>query len=352
MNVFTQKRKSFVLLSILSIFTLMLSPFGGLLSAVNAAPVVVYIDLAASAGPVAPATVTTAPEVATSTADEFYLSYTASATEFGIGDTVTVIVPAGFGAVAACGTPTDDADLDTTTDVGAAVVTGNIAIGWQVEWTFTAATTDAVTDGVEFCVAATTPATAGNYSWAVSDTNDSDTGPALVYVGDDNDVLVTATVPATLSLRIKEAASTLDTNVCELGVLNPASVNSCAYRIAAGTNNAGGLEVYVIADNQLNNVGDTADIDDTTANTDVVAGTEAHGVRVTLGTGYTVGGSFSVTNDNPVPLAETLVLDAAAAVDDSDTATWSTITHYASVDTSTSADSYDQIVTYRAWIQT
>lgn len=346
------QKKSFVFLSILSLFGLMLSPFGALLS-VQAANVIGYVDLTQGSGPHAPATITSAPEVAVSTADEFYFSFTRDAGEYAGSETITLAVPAGFSSVVDCAVPTDDVDEDTTNDVLSITITGNAVIGWQVDYLLDAvATTTASTGGVELCIGATSPATEGNYSWSVSDGTDA--AAALVYVGDDNDVTVSATVPATLSLRIKEETTTTDTNVCDLGVLNPASVNSCAYRIAAGTNNSTGMEVYVLADGVLSTgaggAGDT--VDDAAGGDTIIAGDEEHGIRVTLGTGFTVGGSFSETNDEAVPGTETLILDAAAAVDDSSTANWSTVTHYASVNSATVAGSYEQIVTYRAWLQT
>ncbi len=305
----------------------------------------VYIDLNAQPA-TSPGTISTAPEVAVSTTDQFYLSYVASSSEFGIGDIIDVAIPFDWTGLAVCSSPAD-ADGDAGNDHTVALVNPQ-----QIRYTFTAVTTSATTTGVEVCFEATTPAAPGNYSIAVSDDNDNDFGAALIYVGDANDVTITATVPATISLRIKEPTTTTDTNICELGVLNPASVNSCSYRIAAGTNSATGLEVFVLADDQLNTAGDTSDIDDVAGGGVVTAGNEEHGILVTLGTGYTIGGAFSETTDELVPLVQTLILDAAAAVSDSDTATWSTITHSASVNSSSLAGAYDQIIIYRAWVGT
>lgn len=305
-----------------------------------------YIDLTAEPATL-PSNIDAAPEVAVSTNDQFYLSYIPELTEFGIGDIVDIVVPQDFDNLAVCAA-TGDADGDSTADYSTSIQSDQI-----IRYTFTDATTQALTSGVEFCFDVDTAPTAANYSIAVSDTNDGNFSAALIYVGDDNDVNVSAVVPVSLSLRIKESTSTNDTNSCDLGVLNPGSVNSCTYRVAVGTNSASGAAVYVLADGTLDdspgdNIGN--DINNTLANTDVEAGTEAHGVVVSPGTGFTVGGSFSNSLDNPVPAAETLILNAAAAVNDSLPANWSGITHSASINASTAADSYDQIVIYRAWL--
>lgn len=315
---------------------------------VNAASVVAYIDLTGQAG-TAPSTVATPPELAISTADEYYYSYVASATEFAATNTITITVPSGFTSVAACAVSTTDADGDATPD-GSVSVVGN-----TVTYTFSAATTDAATTGVEICFAGTSPSSVGNYSVNHSDTNDNDSGAALIYVGDDNDVNVTATVPTTLTLSIKEATTTADTNACALGVLNPTGINTCAYRVASGTNSANGLTVRVVADNQLNTAGDTADINDinTGVNTNIDAGVEEYGAYVSAaGAVFTIETGWTAYNDIPTVAdaeVEEAIISANASVDDSSAANWATITHGASITAATPGGAYDQIVTYRAY---
>lgn len=325
----------------------------------KAADVVSYIDLAANgAGPVAPATITTNPEVAVSTADEFYFSYTASATEFAIADEITIDVPVSFTGVAACAASTTDADQDTTAD-GAVAVAGN-----EVTYTFTAATTTAATGGVEICFAATTPASNGNYSISITDNNDSDVSAALIYVGptatteaDENEVLVTAVVPVVLELAIYETSTTTTTSECDLGVLNPGAVNTCSYRVAAGTNGTAGFSLQMVADDDLNNAADTAEIDDVAADdTTVDAGTEEYGFDFTLGADADLAATGVYGNGTPdiVPsltntIGQTEILAATGAVDAS-VATgelnWNTVTHSASISSATEAGSYDQLVDY------
>ncbi len=330
-------------------FAIALSGFVALVSIetskVDAAEVRSYIDLTGDSAPgVAPATVTTQPEINASTADEFFISYQASATQFAAANTITIQIPTAFTSPALCAASTTDADLDSTPD-GAVTLNGN-----TFTYTFTAATTTAVTNGVEFCFAATTPAANGNYSVSISDTNDNDNSAALIYVGttaaaDTNDVTITATVPVVLSLTIRNASTTANTNSCALGVLNPASVNTCAYRIAAGTNGSAGMSVQAVADALLNSGGN--DINNVADGT-VTAGSEEHGVTLTAGTGWTLTAPFNA-GDDPITTTQQEIQDRATIVDDSNTANWTTVTHRASITSATPTGSYDQIVTYRAY---
>lgn len=323
----------------------MVAPLSGFLGKVQAAEVTSYIDLAADASPlVAPATITTQPEVNASTLSNFYISYDTSATEFAAANTITIQLPTAFTTPALCASSTTDADLDTTAD-GAVTLVGN-----TFTYTFTAATTTAAASGVEICVRATTPAANGNYSVSISDTNDVDNSAALIYVGTTaaagtNDVTITATVPVVLSLSIRNATTTALTNSCDLGVLNPASVNTCAYRIAAGTNGTAGMRVEVVADglldsgaNDINNVADGA----------VTAGSEEHGVTMTAGTGWTLTAPFDAGSD-PLTTTQQEFESRATVVDDSVATNWTTVTHSASITSATATGGYTQIATYRAY---
>lgn len=340
-----------------------LSTVLGLAVSLNATPayaaatdVTAYIDLTIDGATNDPSTITTPAELATSTADEFYFSYVASSTEFlaASGETISIYVPAGFTSVATCATPTTDVDGDTSDD-GDVSVSGSSAAGWTVTYTIDtgeAGTTLAATSGVEVCFAATTPATVGNYSFGMADTNDSDISAALVYVGDDNDVTVTAVVPVTMSLEIKEETTTTDTNACDLGILNPASVNTCAYRIKAGTNHADGMKVTIVADDYLDSGAN--DIDDVADGTAVTAGEEEYGAYVSAAGAFTAQGSYTgdsaeINSVGTDAESEEDILSVASTVDDSSTANWATVTHSASVNTATATGSYDQVVTYRAY---
>lgn len=313
---------------------------------VEAAEVRTYIDLTGDSAPnVAPATITTQPEVNTSTATNFFISYQPSSTQFANTNTITITIPSAFTSPVTCTpTPTTDADLDSTPD-GSLAVNGN-----TFTYTFSAATTAAVANGVEICFRATTPAANGNYSVSLTDTNDTDNSAALIYVGtaaaaDTNDVTVTATVPVVLSLTIRNPSTTANTNSCALGVLNPGSVNTCSYRIAAGTNGTAGMSVHVVADALLNSGGN--DINNVADGT-VTAGSEEHGITLTGGSGWTLISPFNA-GDDPVTTTQQEFQERATVVDDSNTANWTTITHRASITSATTTGSYDQVVTYRAY---
>ncbi len=310
---------------------------------VEAAQVRSYIDLTLQAA-TNPATISAQPEVNASTADEFYISYLASASEFAIGNTVTITVPTAFTGLALCAVSTTNADGTGGAD-GALTLSGN-----TFTYTFSAVTTTAVATGVEFCFAGTTPAANGNYSVSISDTNDSDTSAALIYVGttaaaDTNDVTVTATVPVVLSLTIRNPSTTANTNSCALGVLNPASINTCAYRIAAGTNGSAGMSVQAVSDGVLDSGANT--INDVADGT-VTAGSEEHGVTLTAGTGWTLTSPFN-SGDDPITTTQQEIQDRTSVVDDSNTATWTTVTHRASITSATATGAYDEIITYRAY---
>ncbi len=323
---------------------LLLIPFSGLYRPVKAAAVTAYIDLTAQPA-TAPSIIADAPEVAASTPTNFYISYVASATQFAAGDTITISLPNVFTSAALCTTSTVDADGDTTND-GALTVSGT-----TFTYTFTAATTLATSTGVEICFNATTPSANGNYSISIYDTNDNDISAALIYVGipaasaNTNDVQVTASVPLTMTLSIKHPTTTANVNSCNLGTLNTAAVNTCSYRIAAGTNNAGGMRVRALAPTQLttgsqniNNVLDGS----------VTAGSREHGVALTAGAGWTLIAPFH-SGDNPITATEQDLFDRTTFVDDSVPANWTTVTHKASIDSATPGGTYTQIVTYRAY---
>ncbi|MEO6728996.1 MAG: hypothetical protein ABIM99_03675 [Candidatus Dojkabacteria bacterium] len=330
-------------LAIITTLILVLAPFSGLMSKLYAADVTAYIDL--TAGPAtAPATITTQPELAQSTADEFYISYIASATQFAIANTVSIVVPSSFTSLALCAVSTTDADGDATPD-GAATLLGQV-----FTYTFSAVTTLATTTGVEICFAGTTPAANGNYNVSVSDNNDNDTSAALIYVGtagaaDTNDVTVTATVGSSISLAIKNPTTTANTNSCNLGSLNTGSVNTCAYRIAAGTNIAGGMNVQTLSDGPLTSGGNNID---NVADGAVTAGAEEHGVAMTAGTGWTLVSPFDA-GDDPITTTQQKFENRTTVSDDTNTALWTTVTHKASISTATVPGVYTAIMTYRAY---
>ncbi|MEP7104052.1 MAG: hypothetical protein ABI721_05070 [Candidatus Dojkabacteria bacterium] len=330
-------------IALLAIFALVVNPFTGFFK-VSAGNVTAYIDLTAQPA-TAPATISSAPEVNTSAATQFYISYVASTTQFANTNVITIILPSAFTTLTTCTVSTTDADGDATPD-GAVTISGQSFL-----YTFTAATTTATTTGVEICFKATTPAANGNYSISTSDDNDTDVSAALIYVGttaaaDTNDVTVTASIGLSLSLAIKNPSTTANTNSCALGTLNTGSVNTCAYRIAAGTNDTAGMNVQTLSDGALNSGANT--INDV-ADGSVTAGSEETGVAMTAGTGWTLISPFD-TGDDPITTTQQKFQNRATIVDETTTATWTTVTHKAAINTATVVGSYDQVITYRAYV--
>ncbi len=164
-----------------------------------------------------------------------------------------------------------------------------------------------------------------------------------------------------LSFAIRNSAETVDTNVCDLGVLTTASVSSCAYRLKIGSTAPGGFQVGVWADDQLNQSTIIIDIDDIIENSTAAAGIEGHGIAVA--SPVNSGGGTATTwteqsplddDDTPIPVAEANMdvifsTNGTQEIDifgSGNTTGTTLITHNAAISTATQTGSYDQIVTY------
>lgn len=211
---------------------------------------------------------------------------------------------------------------------------------------------------------ATTTSTAGNYTISIINTNDS--GSILFYVGDENDVSVTAVVNPTLAFTIRNSADNADLsnvgggatgpNLCSLGVLTTGSVSTCAYRLKVSTN-AISYTVSITSDGDLRYDPDGAgpspavDIDAIAENGTVTAGTEGYGIAVVGGsaTGGTIteAGNFN-DDDTPIPLSPTTLITSSGPNSPSGTDTTNTtlITHRAAISPSTAVGNYSHLVTY------
>ena len=205
----------------------------------------------------------------------------------------------------------------------------------------------------------TSPATANNYSFLIM-TSVGDYGGALQYVGDDNDVTVTAVVTPLLSFSIRNSADTADTNACALGTLTLAGVNTCSYRLKVTTNSNSGYTVTINSDGDLRlsgsgDVADALDIDPIVEDTTVTAGTERYGIAFNGGastTGsITESGNFN-DDDTPIPISSATSLYTSSGGNNpgasGDTTNTALVTHRAAMDGGTQTGSYSQIVTYTA----
>lgn len=202
-------------------------------------------------------------------------------------------------------------------------------------------------------------ATPGNYNIVVM--TSSEVGLGMLYVGDDNDVLVTAMVTPTLSFIIRNTGDTADTNECPLGILTISSVATCSYRLAVATNASGGFQVQINSDGPLNS--GTNDINAIAEESTVTAGVEGYGIAVVGATSggnngsdvynqpLTEDGDFN-DDDTPVPTVATNFLSFSNTFvyvpfgTDGDLTDTTLVTHRAAISAGTPAGLYDQVVTY------
>lgn len=265
-------------------------------------------------------------------------------------DTIDITLPATWTA-SDCNTAsstvssTVDIDADGNED-GSFGFVSNVAT-----YTMTTSTSIASTTGVEFCVAVLTDATPANGA-NVLITNGAATqgGAVLIYSGDDNDILVTATVYDDLYFALRDSTLDADTNVCALGTLDYANVHECEYRLAISTSAGNGFTAYVWDASSTpglvneNSTEITKVIEDST---NVVAGTEGYGIEFTGATALTEAGDFS-DDDTPIPASKTAMLTHTSGHTYSfaDPTTSSLVTHKAAISASTEAGSYTQTVSY------
>ncbi len=291
-------------------------------------------------------------EFAALTATDVTFRYDPSATEFASADTITVTIsPSVPNDMADCSSATTDIDGDTTGDGSF----GSFSTGGAV-YTLTQATTQATTNYATLCLKFPASTTTGIYSISISDNNDDDYGAALVYVGDDNDVTVTAEVTPILAFAIRNSSDTTDTNACNLGVLDTTSVDTCAYRLKPSTNSSSGYTVQIDSDGDLRSSGsgdvsDDLDIDLIIENNTVSAGTEGYGIAFNGGSAtggnITESGDFN-DDDTPIPMTSTdlYTSDGPNAPIATDTTNTALVTHRAAIDSETETGNYSQAVTY------
>jgi hypothetical protein len=292
------------------------------------------------------------PEVAVSDTANIVLTFT-PVTAVTNGSTIDITWPSSYTG----GASLLDADITVAgTNIDSAAESNLTATGFTTTLTTSADVTTAITITIGGTNQLTTPATAGNYSFAVI-TSVGDYGAALQYVGNDNDVTVSAVVSPLLSFAIRSTADDADTNACALGYLNLTSVSSCSYRLKVTTNAGLGYSVSVTTDGDLRKnggTGDVADADDITPVTEdstVSAGNEGYGIAFAGGSttngSITASGDFS-DDDTPLPLAATTLYSSSGPNNPSSTDTTNTalVTHRAAASGATGTGNYTQLVTY------
>lgn len=190
------------------------------------------------------------------------------------------------------------------------------------------------------------PATAGNYSVAVVTTDDS--GGGIAYVGNANDVTVTATGLPNLSMSIDNADSSSCTTAsgitaCNLGTVTTAAVNTGNYDVNVGTNATNGATMRVNDEGNLRNGSD--DIDDITENTTVAAGTEGYGIAVASDAAWTETSPFD-DDDTPMTTSPQAVASTGAPIAQNGNDV--TVTHRVAVSSATKALTFSHTVTWTA----
>ncbi len=209
--------------------------------------------------------------------------------------------------------------------------------------------------------ALTTPVAAGNYAFAVStDANDNST--SFQYVGQANVVQVTAYIPVSLALDIRNPEDTADTNVCDLGNQTTAAISSCSYRLKVTTNAGNGYAVAVkSSDGGLTN-GSYSLIDAASGFTGstIAAGSEVYGMTVNPGsitgnggtidtaTPFTATSSGNIVNTNTPIFTNILSANKPNSPSSSgDTTNTSLITHKLATSSNTPPGIYTESMTYQ-----
>lgn len=273
-------------------------------------------------------------------------------------DTITVVVspaPSSTANVANC-TPVQTTLAGGTGSFGSFSPTG-------ATWTFSG---NAANTSAQICLRLPvsiagdyTTATTTNVSMAILSSGAFvDYGAILYYLGGGNDVLVTATVPSTLSFAIVDSATALvPENTCPLGSLTTGLVATCDYRLKISTNAAGGFTSTITADKELSTP-EYATMTNIAEDGTVTAGVEGYGIAVT---GATVGGRDSSTglfdqpvveegdyadDDTPVPTSTDAFISYTDGFWSSTTQSTTLVEHKAAISPVTPAGFYSQTVTY------
>lgn len=209
--------------------------------------------------------------------------------------------------------------------------------------------------------------TAGNYVININTTEES--GAFFYYVGDENDVQIEAVVEPVLTFNIVTSSDTttnqpnvgggaVGPNLCDLGNLSSAGVQTCDYRLFVATNAASGYTVNIETDGSLRKGTDF--IDNVSEGSTVTGGTEGYGIA--LNAGASTEGGVTITeagdfSDDDTPTASGLssgintTLYSSDGPNDPDpgvhdATNTALVTHRAEASAATAAGTYVQLVTY------
>ncbi|MEM1312514.1 MAG: hypothetical protein AAGF07_03555 [Patescibacteria group bacterium] len=288
-------------------------------------------------------------EVAVSATGDITLSYTSTAA-VSTSDNISLTLDTAY-----TGTPTFTINTEAATST-------NSTSGSSITYTLTPASV--VSAGAVSIVISglTAPSTAGNYGFTIL-TSTGDYGSVLQYVGDANDVSVTAQILPILTFVIRNDTDTANTNTCDLGTLLTVQAATCAYRLKVFTNAANGYTVSMSASGDLastdHNFSNAAAGNGGTGGDDIsnaTAGTEKYGAVITPGA-TTSGSVINLANSydagsNAVAYNNTsaanLITSAGpnSPATTGDTANTSLVTHKANISAASPSGFYTQTVTY------
>jgi hypothetical protein len=248
-----------------------------------------------------------------------------------------------------------DGDITVTNaNITAKVCSGFVAGYFKCTITASAPVTTAITTVIGNTHKLTTPGSAGNYSFSISDWiggagTGYDVGAGLAYIANENQVLITSKVVPVLALDLYNAGTaTLMTNpnTCSLGVQSINRVTTCSYDVGVGTNDTTGATLKVNGGAAMTN-GSTTIANATGAA--LVAGTEAYGFYISAaGSKFTAAGSY-ITPVQAVPIVETTLATSAAVSDKLTIAQHLTIVHSLAISTSTATGDYTQTDSYTVY---
>ena len=236
-------------------------------------------------------TIATTPSTsAVATSGTVTLAYTAPA-NLPASSTIVVTRDSGYGATATSTVANVTVNGAAPSSVSSAVSGSNVVSTITTSAVITAGTVTVALGGF------TSPSTAGNYAFLLRDSSNN-FGGAFQYVGQANVVNVKAFVPISLSFVIRNAADTVNTNICDLGDQSTTAHTECAYRLKVATNAKNGYSISYFASGEMTDgtyniaqasVGAAGSlIDDSTANT------EKYGVTIAKGSVSGAGGVTSV----------------------------------------------------------
>jgi len=268
------------------------------------------------------------------------------------------------------------------------LVNGNVALTKTGDGNFTSATTsvDIANNKIDFTISATgtlntsnafiitfsgsnfvTPGTGANYTFSVVTDNlvgGGDSGAAVQYVGNTNQVKITAVVKPILTFTIRNTADNAEQSAvsglktCSLGVLSTLSVSTCDYRLKVGTNSLSGYTVAYISDTNFTNgsYNMTSATAGSNGSAPASAGTEQYGVLLTAGSAtvgtISRGTDFLTTTTNVYQITKTsgpntmISSNGPNAPSGTDTTNTSLVQHRVAIDSATRPGSYSHTVSY------